>query len=67
MDDARVVKKILRSLDSKFDHVVVAFSEAKDTSQMTMEDLNSSLMTHEVMFLRRKKEEDTLGQVLQAK
>lgn len=54
MDDARVVEKILRSLGSKFDHVVVAFSEAKDTSQMTMEDLNNSLMTHEVMLLRRK-------------
>lgn len=58
-----MVQKILRSLDPKFDHVVVAISEAKDISTMTMEDLNSSLIAHEEMLLRRKKE-DSLGQIL---
>ncbi|KAK2969880.1 hypothetical protein RJ640_000125 [Escallonia rubra] len=39
MEDSRVVEKILRSLDPKFDHVVVAIEESNDTETMTVDEL----------------------------
>ena len=47
VDDIRVVKKVLRSLSSKFEHVVVAIKESKNLENPTIEELLGSLQVHE--------------------
>nr|GMD95651.1 Retrovirus-related Pol polyprotein from transposon TNT 1-94 [Ipomoea batatas] len=45
--DADVVSKILRSMTSKFNYVVCSIEESKDTSKLTIDELQSSLLVHE--------------------
>lgn len=45
--DAEVVSKILRSVTSKFNYVVCSIEESKDTSILSIDELQSSLLVHE--------------------
>ncbi|KAK2981445.1 hypothetical protein RJ640_001959 [Escallonia rubra] len=65
MEDNWVVEKILRSLDPKFDHVVVDIEESNDTETMTVDELSKKLQVHEDKIKRRNKE--LIEQALQAK
>jgi hypothetical protein len=45
--DQRVVEKVLRTLPKKFDAVVIAIEESKDLTQLSVDELLGSLLSHE--------------------
>ncbi|GMP53365.1 hypothetical protein CsSME_00018833 [Camellia sinensis var. sinensis] len=52
-EDIRVIKKNMRSLIGRFDHVVAAIEEGMDLSIMTIEALMGSLCAHEYRMNQR--------------
>jgi hypothetical protein len=66
IDDVHVMEKILRSLDSNFDHVVVTIKESKDLKDLIVGELMGSLQDHE-QKIDKKGEERSLEQALQTK
>ncbi|XP_048623783.1 uncharacterized protein LOC125592576 [Brassica napus] len=61
LDEVRIMEKVLRSLDSKFEHIVTVIEETKDLETMMMEQLLGSLQAYEE---KKKKKEDIVEQVL---
>ncbi|XP_058192064.1 uncharacterized protein LOC131309447 [Rhododendron vialii] len=55
LDNVCVVEKILRSLNGKFEYMVPAVEESKDTSTMTIDQLMATLEVHEQRMQRRIK------------
>jgi len=53
-------KKILRSLSEKFNYVVCSNEESKDIYQLSIDELQSSLIVHEEKFQRHTGEEQAL-------
>ena len=51
--DVKIMEKILRSIYSKFEHIVAIIKETKDLEAMTMEQLSGSLQAYK----EKKKEE----------
>lgn len=47
MLDSRIVEKILRTLTERFTYVVVSIEESKDIDNMSIDELQSSLVVHE--------------------
>ncbi|MCH94065.1 retrovirus-related Pol polyprotein from transposon TNT 1-97, partial [Trifolium medium] len=48
LEEQEKVEKVLRTLTSKFDHIVVTIEETKDLSEVKIEDLQSTLEAHEM-------------------
>ncbi|KAK4253218.1 hypothetical protein QN277_010548 [Acacia crassicarpa] len=60
IDDAKIMEKILRSLDSKFDHIVTVIEETKNLEAMTIEQLLGSLQAYE----EKQKKKQGVGEQL---
>src|ERR1044072_6729952 len=65
IEDVRVIEKILRTVTSNLDHVVVAIEESGRVSSMTVDELQGSLESHE-QRLNERFTEKALNQALQA-
>ncbi|XP_019462948.1 PREDICTED: uncharacterized protein LOC109361872 [Lupinus angustifolius] len=48
------IKKILRTLHPRFDHVVAVIEEAKDLDNLSVDELQGSLEVHEQRFMERQ-------------
>jgi hypothetical protein len=66
LDDIRVVEKVLRSISSKFEHIVVAIEESKDLENLTIEELLGSLQVHE-QRMQKNANSGVLEQALESK
>ena len=51
--DITIIKKILCTLPSRFDYIVVFLEESKDLTEITINDLQSSLEAYEYMLKER--------------
>ena len=60
MQDVKVVEKILISLSEKFNYVVSSIEESKDMDQLSIDELQSSLIVHEQKFQWHTREEQAL-------
>ena len=47
MEDVTIVEKILRSMIPKFNFVVCSIKEANDIEELSIDELQSSLLVHE--------------------
>ncbi|XP_061993802.1 uncharacterized protein LOC133711715 [Rosa rugosa] len=57
MQDVTVVEKILRSLTDMFNYIVCSIEESKDIDQLSVDELQSSLLVHEQKLNRNNGEE----------
>nr|GEV46500.1 putative RNA-directed DNA polymerase [Tanacetum cinerariifolium] len=58
MTYVKIVEKILRTLTEKYIYVVVSIEESKDIDQMSIEELQSTLIVHEQKFKKIEQEEE---------
>ena len=63
IQDVRIVEKILRSLNSKFEHIIVTIEKFKDLDAMSIDQLNGSSYEERLNIGKQ----DGVKQVLQAK
>ena len=47
MNDVTIVEKILRSLTPKYDYVICSIEESKDIDELSLDELQISLLVHE--------------------
>ena len=55
MQDVTIVEKILRSMTPKFNFVVCSIEESNDIDELSIDELQSSLLVHEKKISRIKK------------
>ncbi|KAK2415336.1 hypothetical protein QL285_037825 [Trifolium repens] len=48
LEEQETVEKVLRTLTTRFDHIIVTIEETKDLSEVKLEDLQSTLEAHEM-------------------
>ena len=51
--DQTIVEKILKTLNPKFDHIVVAIEESKKLEDLKVEEIQGSLEAHEQRLIER--------------
>ncbi|XP_076885829.1 uncharacterized protein LOC143535478 [Bidens hawaiensis] len=60
MTDVTIVEKILRTLIENFNFVVCFIEESKDLDEMTVDELQSSLLVHKQKLMKRSTEDQAL-------
>ncbi|XP_058760492.1 uncharacterized protein LOC131633828 [Vicia villosa] len=65
VDDAKVMEKILRTLNPSFDFIVTNIEENKDLKTMTIEQLMGSLQAYEEKQMIKTKQKEAIEQLLQ--
>ncbi|KAH9780410.1 hypothetical protein KPL71_008072 [Citrus sinensis] len=60
MSDMKIIEKILRTLTEKFNYIVCSIEESKDIDQLSMDELQSSLLVHEQKFQKNGGDEQAL-------
>lgn len=60
MKDVTIVEKILRSLTDRFNYIVCSIEESKDIDELSIDELQSSLIVHKQKFHRQSGEEQAL-------
>lgn len=60
MRDVTVVEKVLRSLTDKFNYIVCSIEESKDIDELSIDELQNSLIVHEQKFHKSVGEEQAL-------
>ncbi|KAJ0880785.1 putative RNA-directed DNA polymerase [Helianthus annuus] len=58
MPDVKIVEKILRTLTEKYTYVVVSIEESKNVEEMSIEELQSTLVVHEQKFKKVEREDE---------
>ena len=58
MHEKNIVEIILWTLTDKFTYVVVAIEESKDTENMSIDELHSSLVVHKQKFHRPSNDDE---------
>ena len=62
--DVEVVERILRSMTPKFDYNVCSIEESKDTTILTIDELQSNLLVHEQRMSSHVEEEHALRSLM---
>ena len=63
--DKMIIEKLMCTLTSHFDHVIIAIQESNNLETIQVEDLVGSLEAHEMRIILRKGVQDSI-QALQA-
>lgn len=50
MKDVTTVEKLLRSMTDRFNYIVCSIEESKDMDELSIDELQSSLIVHEQKF-----------------
>ncbi|XP_020262387.1 uncharacterized protein LOC109838347 [Asparagus officinalis] len=67
INDVRIMKKILRTLDSKFKYIIPVIQESKDLSEVSIDELQGSLQAYEQDINISSNQAENLKQTLQSK
>ncbi|KAA3472594.1 Retrovirus-related Pol polyprotein from transposon TNT 1-94 [Gossypium australe] len=67
MKDGAIVEKFLRSLTPKFIFVAYAIGKASDVEELSIDELQGSLLVHELKFQHQDNEEQTLKAAIDSK
>ncbi|KAL4563107.1 hypothetical protein LXL04_027140 [Taraxacum kok-saghyz] len=58
IENVKIVEKILKTLTDKYMYVVVSIEESRNVEEMTIEELQSTLVVHEQKFKKVETEDD---------
>lgn len=68
INDLQKIDKVLRYLTASFDYIVVSIEESKNLADMKLEELQASLVAHEIRLKKISSErKNVVEQALQAK